>query len=331
MSLPFSRFIYETLHPEIYHGQSAKAPFFEGWYFKLVDHAQEQAWAVIPGLYRGREPAKDHAFVMVLDGRSHQVTYHRYPTTAFAAARDSFHIRIGPNLFAADFLTLNLPDLQGHLSFHGRVTWPVTWTAPGIMGWYGWFPMECYHGLVSMDHALQGQLLAGDESIDFSGGRGYIEKDWGRNFPQTWVWLQANHFSRPGLSLTASIARIPFYGRVFPGFIIGLLFDGRLYRFTTYLGANLRQVAVDGDQVTIAVDNGQHLLQIKAQRGPTALLYAPTPGQGMIPRVNESVGATVQIRFSKKDGRLIYEGESQFAGMEIEGDTRILETASSLS
>jgi hypothetical protein len=56
-------------------------------------------------------------------------------------------------------------------------------------------------------------------------------------------------------------------------------------------------------------------------------LYAPTPGQGMIPRVNESVGATVQIRFSEKDGRLMYEGESQFAGMEIEGDTRILQTA----
>jgi hypothetical protein len=327
LELPFSRFINQTLHPGIYHGRGVKAPFFEGWYFKLVDGARETAWAVIPGIYKDRDPALDQAFVMVLDGRSQQVTYHGYPVSDFAAARDAFQIRVGPNLFAADFLTLNLPDLQGHLTFHDCAPWPVSWRAPGIMGWYAWFPMECYHGLVSMDHTIMGQLRARDTIIDFDQGRGYIEKDWGRNFPQTWVWLQANHFSLADISLTASVARIPFYGRVFPGFIIGLLLDGRLYRFTTYLGSTLERVVIDGDRVQITVHDEQHELQINAQRGPTALLPAPTPGQGMIPRVAESVGATVSIRLSKTHGGIIYEGPSAFAGMEIEGDTRILETA----
>lgn len=326
MQLPGSRFIYETLHPEIYHGRRAGRPYFEGWYFKLVDGARRNAFAVIPGIYRDHNPARDEAFVMLLDGRSQQVVYHRYAAAEFAAARDTFHIRVGPNLFGADFLTLNLPQWRGHLSFLGRTPWPVSWAAPGIMGWYGWFPMECYHGVVSIDHALHGRLMAGDERIDFSGGRGYIEKDWGRNFPQTWIWLQANHFAQPEVSLTASVARIPFYGRVFPGFIIGLRLGGRLYRFATYLGATLEQVAIDGKKVQVLVTNERHELRISAEQGKTALLYAPAPGVGMVPRVQESISATLRLSLRERRGPTIFAGESRFAGMEIEGDTQILLT-----
>lgn len=36
--------------------------------------------------------------------------------------------------------------------------------------------------------------------MDFSGGRGYIEKDWGQSFPAAWVWLQINYL--PDLSFS---------------------------------------------------------------------------------------------------------------------------------
>jgi hypothetical protein len=192
------------------------------------------------------------------------------------------------------------------------------------MGWYGWFPMECFHGVVSMDHAVAGSLQNGNRRINFGGGRGYIEKDWGKNFPQTWIWLQANHFSETAVSLSASVARIPFYGRVFPGFIIGLLLDGRLFRFATYLGSTLEEVTVSNKQVKIVVRSKEAVLEINGNQGRTALLHAPTPGQGMLPRVHESIDATTTIRLQDANGSTIYEGTSSHAGMEIEGDTSIL-------
>ena len=324
MTKRLSRFFFKRMHPAVYQGRNRQRPYFEGWYFKLISASPGAAWAVIPGLYRDSDPRLDQAFVMVFDGRSNEVTYHPYDIAAFAAARDTFHVRIGPNLFAADFLTLNLPNLHGHLSFSDLSPWPVSWRAPGIMGWYAWFPMECYHGVVSMDHRLSGRLTNGQESIDFSGGRGYIEKDWGRNFPQTWIWLQANLFAQPGVSLTASIARIPFYGRVFPGFIIGLQVGPRLYRFATYLGSTLERVTINGRQVEIVVRQDQYELRISAEQGRTALLPAPTPGRGMVPRVHESVSALVRVTLNNGSGSPIFSGESTSAGMEIEGDTSIL-------
>jgi tocopherol cyclase len=51
------------------------------------------------------------------------------------------------------------------------------------MGWFAYVPfMECYHGVLSLDHEVNGRLRLGKRETDFSGGRGYIEKDWAAPF-----------------------------------------------------------------------------------------------------------------------------------------------------
>ncbi len=318
-------FIRSTLTPTAYHGTDQPAPFFEGWYFKLVDASQRTTFAIIPGIYKGKDA---HSFIMVLDGRTHEVTTTRFAVADFRAATDRFAIQIGGNTFTDRSLTLNLPYLQGELRFDSITPWPVTLLSPGIMGWFAWMPfMECYHGVVSLDHTIQGSLLANGERLDFTGGRGYTEKDWGRSFPQTWIWTQANHFDSVGTSLTASVARIPFKGLIFPGFIIGLWHEGQLHRFTTYAQSKLEHVEIDADKVTVRVRNRRHRLWFSAERHTTALLPAPTKTDGMVPMVNESVAGTVKLQLSTRRGKVLYAGESKNAGLEIEGDTTILQTS----
>lgn len=320
------RYIRSTLTPTAYHGTDQPAPFFEGWYFKVVDASQRTTFAIIPGIYKGKDA---HSFIMVLDGRTHEVTTTRFPIQDFRAATDQFAIQIAGNTFTDRSLSLNLINLHGELRFDDITPWPVTLTSPGIMGWFAWMPfMECYHGIVSLDHAIRGSLTAQGETLDFTGGRGYTEKDWGRSFPQTWVWAQANHFDRVGTSLTASIARIPFKGLVFPGFIIGLWHEGKLYRFTTYLQSKLEEVCIEGDRVEVVARNWGYRLGFSAERQTTALLPAPTKTDGMVSMVNESVAGTVKLQLSTRRGKILYEGESQNAGLEIEGDTTILQKPS---
>jgi hypothetical protein len=70
------------------------------------------------------------------------------------------------------------------------------------MGWYSYVPfMECYHGLISIDHKLQGSLQINGQEIDFTEGKGYAEKDWGTSFPEGYVWMQSNHFAEGSLFL----------------------------------------------------------------------------------------------------------------------------------
>lgn len=324
-----SNFYRSTMNPAGYHGQGKKAPYFEGWYLKLVNADQTETWAVIPGIFIGSSATESQAFIQVLRAGENEVHFHPFPAGAFHAAAAQFDVRLGGNHFSQHSLTLDLPDLQGRLSFHNTTPWPVTLRSPGIMGWYAWVPfMECYHGVVSLDHTIEGALRYRGETLDFSGGRGYIEKDWGRNFPSTWIWMQSNHFSHngqpsPGTSLTASIARIPWIGHAFPGFIIGLWHEQVLHRFTTYVGATMETVSVTGETVHCVVRNRTHRLELLTERAPGGLLYAPTPA-GMAPKVRESVSAAVTARLTTLDGRLLFEGRGSSAGLEVEGDTSIL-------
>ena len=118
--------------------------------------------------------------------------------------------------------------------------------------------MECYHGVLSFDHAIRGALAVDGERIDFTGGRGYIEKDWGKAFPRGYIWMQTNHFEQPGASLSASVALIPWVRTAFRGFIVGFWHDGTLYRFATYTGADVERLELTDTHViwTLAGETG---------------------------------------------------------------------------
>ncbi len=48
------RRLYETLHPEIYHGFEKRPPFFEGWYYRLINAAEDRRYAIIPEIILGQ-------------------------------------------------------------------------------------------------------------------------------------------------------------------------------------------------------------------------------------------------------------------------------------
>lgn len=325
------RFIYQTLHPEIYHGHRKKPPFFEGWYFKFLDASEKFGYAVIPGIFLAEDSSKSHTFVQVLDGMTGHTTYHEYPVETFWAHPKKFEVRIDQNTFSADCISLNINDaqlkLEGELRFENPVPWPVTLTAPGIMGWYAWVPfMECYHGVVSLDHTVRGSLNINGKNITFDNGRGYIEKDWGQAFPAGYIWQQSNHFDLPGTSLTASIALIPFMGRTFPGFLVGFWHHGQLYRLTTYTGAVTEALRITDDHVFWTVRGRRHRIEMTSTRAEGGLLKAPIKTE-MHKRVEETMRARIQVRLSTLDGKLLYTGEGHNAGLEIHGEIERLTTS----
>jgi tocopherol cyclase len=315
----------KTLYrPEYYHGHGKRKNFFEGWFFKLVDFREMNCYSIIPGIFLGKTPDKSHAFIQVMNGITGETQYHRYAVEEFKVAKDEFNFSVGNSTFSIDQISLDIDSpqqkLQGQLKFSGIKPWPVTLRSPGIMGWYSYVPfMECNHGVVSLDHTIHGNLTVNNDHIDFSGGRGYIEKDWGKSFPSSWIWIQSNHFARPGSSLTASVANIPWLFKSFRGFIIGFLHDDKLYRFATYTGARLSRLEVRDDRVLCDVINKSHSLQISAKRSKTGILYSPHSSD-MQPKTIESLAAITEVRLTEnKTHGVLFEGEGRHSGLDING------------
>lgn len=300
------RSLNRVMHPAAYQGRRRRAPYFEGWYFKLIDATEQQRLAIIPGVSLGESGGGPHSFVQVLNGATGQTLYQRYPVDAFSASETRLELRVGPNHFTRHGLELDLTSselpLAGAVAFHDPKPWPVMPTSPGIMGWYAWVPkMECYHGVLSLDHGLSGALqVAGSaDTIRFDGGRGYIEKDWGAAFPAGWVWMQTNHFRTPGVSLTASIARIPWLGSSFTGFIVGLLWGGTLYRFATYTGARTTNLTISEKNIHWTLEDALYRLTLVGHQAPTGALKGPSKTD-MGRSVPETLSATVDVELAAK-------------------------------
>ena len=314
----------EAFH--FHHALGSRKSYFEGWYFKLVDREGAQPYAIIPGVFLGEDA---HAFIQVLDGRLGTSDYHRFPLEAFRASRDRLDVTIGRSHFTRHGITLDIrsdetsigKEVKGTIEFLDWHPWPVTTTSPGVMGPYSFMPLiECNHGILSMDHALAGELSVAGSPTGFHGGRGYVEKDWGRSFPRGYVWAQSNHFAEPGVSISASVAHIPWLTGAFRGYLIGFLLEGRLHRFTTYNGATVEQAEVDEHSYHLSVRNHEYRLTLCAEKREGALLHAPY-GQQMVERVAESMDSTVDVRLETlAGGNALFEGRGRHCCLEVQGD-----------
>ena len=301
--------------------------YFEGWYLKCVGAGGTHPVAVIPGVSLDRHGQTSHAFVQLIQTGG-QTAYWEYPIEEFRFSPDGFEVEIGPNQFSAAGMVLDLHGeagrVSGSVSFGGWNPWPVRSLSPGIMGWYRFVPfMETYHGVLSMDHALAGSLEVDGTSLDFKNGRGYVEKDWGRSFPSAWIWSQSNHFgpagtASPGTSASISVARIPWLGSSFVGYIIGLLHDGELYAFTTYNGAKVRSFALRDGEAHLVLGRRDLELEIAIEGAHPGELRSPVLG-AMDGVVWESLEARVRVQL-RRGGRTLFEGSGHHAGVELMDD-----------
>lgn len=312
--------IYKLFHPEIFQGRYQKKHYFEGWYFKIIDRTKEHALAVIPGI--SIERGNSHAFIQVLDHNNHAF-YFRFDIKDFYYHPKKLIVKIGDNYFSKDKMRLDLREenvsIRGMLDFTGRIEFPKTFLQPGIMGPYSFVPfMECYHGIVSIHHEVNGQLVLSGNHVDFTGGYGYVEKDWGRSFPEYWVWFQSNHFNTRDVTIMFSVARIPWFFGAFTGFISFIRMKERVIVFATYTGARLNKLEFINSRIRAVITDPRFHLEMEVDSISGGILMAPKNGR-MKQRIEESINAVVMVRLSDRKGNLIFEGKGTNTGLEIYG------------
>lgn len=306
-----------------YQGGGKKRNYCEGWYIRIASSDEKHVWAVIPGVSLGQDQEQSCAFIQVIDGRTNETCYIPYPLSSFRYSRDRFEVRIADNLFSRSGMKLNIRHegltIRGSLSYSRVKPYPSSFFSPGIMGPFSFMPfMECRHALVSLDHAIRGTLLIKGRKVNFTGGRGYSEKTWGRSFPRSWIWVQSNHFSRKETSFVCAMAKVPWLGRSFTGFFAVLLNKGKITGFSNLTGARVLKLDIKKQNIFITLKDKQHLLNIRAVRRSCAELKAPLEGL-MVRRIGESLCSEVRISLYDFEHGLIFRDIGRNAGCEVVG------------
>jgi tocopherol cyclase len=313
-------------HPDWFQGNGKRKNYFEGWYFKVVSFDGRHTWAFIPGISFGKDGS--HSFIQAINCMSGETWYFKYPVDMFSFSRNGFDTTVSESRFTGSGFRLGIKTddnhFEGDIIFNDVVKFPVSLCRPGIMGWYRYVPfMECYHGVVSLDHKLEGSLFINGEKIDFTGGKGYIEKDWGSSMPKAWIWMQTNHFDAEQTSFMLSIARIPWVGSAFTGFLGFMLHNGNLYPFATYTGAKLTSLQTEGGWVEVKIQAKSFTILVKGQNNSSGALKAPVAGE-MDRVIHESIDAELLVTLLDRKGNTLYNGVGKNAGLELVGDLNLL-------
>lgn len=313
-------------NPVLFQGNLNKENYFEGWYYKQVSFDEKTSISFIPGvnLFSGDEHSFIQYIYMNLNERNEKITktgYIRYRLDEFSYQNNPFLVQIGQNIFTESFISVQLKDeqfmIQGKLGFGAFQSIKTTLLSPSIMGGFAYVPkMECYHGVISMNHRLQGTLTISNKDIAFTNGKGYIEKDWGTSFPKEYIWIHSNHFKDPNTSLFLSIADIPFHVKTFKGFICNLIVDDKEYRFATYNNSKVRILDQTKDTVTVVLENKEAELTVKGMITYSGELIAPKNGS-MNKAIKEGLSGEITILLKDKKQDTVYRDISNLAGIEI--------------
>jgi len=310
--------IKAVFNAEQYHGWNKSKNYFEGWYFKLISKDENHAFAVIPGIAMSED--KSHSFIQVLDGKKKTAAYHTFEKEAFRPKGGTFEVTIGDNFFSKKHIKVNLPDFKADLHFENQVPWPSSVLSPNIMGPFTYAPfMQCYHGILSMNHQITGSIVSSGKKINYNAGKGYMEKDWGKSFPSAYIWMQSNHFSKENISIKSSIANVPWLGQKFVGCIAGVYLGDKIIQFTTYNLSKLKAIDVSGKEVNLKMTNLKHELTIKAIRKESTELASPINGF-MDGKIEESMEAELHVKLiEKKSGKVLLDDVGTNAGLEVAG------------
>ncbi len=250
-----------------YHFNKTTKKFFEGWYFKHQHNGR--TICLIPGVHMD-EYGNRNAFIQVLTNEKSCVINFG---TDYEIKKNELFIRIGKNVFCTDYADFNLKSRE--ISLSGKIEYGnFKKIKYDMMGPFALIKnMECNHGIISLFHSLNGFVTLDGKLFSFSGGTGYIEKDWGSSFPETYTWVQYSNYVKQQ-AFTISVARIPLYGASFTGIIAVAYYKGKEYRLATYNGCKLLELSEN----KIAISNGKTKIVVHIQPNTKYKLKAPKDG-----------------------------------------------------
>ncbi|MFA6856534.1 MAG: tocopherol cyclase family protein [Treponema sp.] len=312
------------LNPMPFQGNLHKRKYFEGWYLKHVSKDKSCVLSFIPGI--SLTPEDRCCFIQVIDGISGKTWYIKYPLETFQWNSSVFSVSAGTSTFSLNECSINIDEsdlkIAGNLNYSEMQFYPRTPGHPGIMGWFSFIPgLECRHDVLSMNHTVSGTLQMNGKLLDFTEGSGYIEKDWGWNFPSSYIWMQCSNFDESGTSFMMAVARVPivpFAGKGILGFLGFLQTRGKIRTFGTWNRWAVKNCLFPGNgEGTVMLTDGHEQIDCCVKSSSAGMLKAPAKG-AMSQIVKESINASVSIRVTGKD-RTVFSLEGYPGGFEQRG------------
>lgn len=332
LSLAFPVMAADFLPPQPW---PKKGPWFEGWYLRLTDSTQKRSFATIMTSYtseRGgsidRQNLKGYQALLVDDvnnlGTALKIEEFPERTSQIGAFWQTTN-RSGISTLTENSVDLRFEDgTRLQMEIGERKPWSADagwWGPAGYLTLLKFFPLQWF--VASMGSPTKYKLTIPSKNLVLEGeGALHIEKNWGKMFPEAWIWSQATsednsaHLMLAGGPLHFGPLWVNTYlvgyktGQLDLEFQAGQLLDTE---FTSKIDA------CQG-RISLLSRNTEYSLLIQAQAPPDTFSFLSTPGpKGYMEKTAiESFRTKIEVTV-RKGGQLIERRVFQNGALEFGG------------
>ena len=120
-----------------------------------------------------------------------------------------------------------------------------------------------------------------------------------------------------------SIARIPWLGFSFTGFLGFYYVNNEVVRFGTYSKAKIKLDKHEKNKLIISIILKDKVLEINTLKNSSGFLNAPVNGN-MTRRILEGIDAELKLKILDENKNILFEDSAKTTGLELVGDIKEL-------
>ena len=197
--------------PSSLRGNFEGEKYFEGWFQKVYSTKHKWSFIIIYG-YATRNAYEKFGFIqLLLPNENIKIIY--FPKSEISCDPNRHIIRMGNNILTTEIIRIHSSNLYVHLNLSNNQ--PIR-TFKNSMGYMYFIPnLPCYHSVLNTSHVVAGEIIYNDDRYSLYNEIGYLEKNWGTSFPETYFWLHAVDPTNVEVSLLFSRAEIKWLGQKF--------------------------------------------------------------------------------------------------------------------
>ena len=306
--------------PAHYHGVA-----MEGYYWRFTDRARGRVVVALLGVSRDRDgeewgtvalAARSGATGSLLrevvaerawaDPRGLAVTAHHDGREVFAADRDRVRVDLGPGA-------------RVEVALRDARRWPASSPFGGIGPAQALPALSQYWHPHLLGGRARGRLELDGATWVLDDAAAYAEKNWGdgHGFPPAWWWGQSHGFAREDACVAFAGGRAgvgPL--QVVATSLVVALGDDVHHAVRPFVPM---RVAVDDHGWVLRARTPRGTLEVEAHAAPgeAHVLPVPVPAERRtIPGARQHLTGRLRARVERPRGRLVWEGESELAGLE---------------
>lgn len=286
----------------------------EGWFWRLSDPADGRV--VVALCSANRHPDGDWSTAAIALHPGGIVRSAAIDGVSADRARFSVAARAGADFVDADAKRLHMAigDSAVDLTVTREFPWPKAFAGGGAVSSVPF--LNQYWHPYRLGGTASGTVTCGDQQWRFADATLYCERNWGAGFPRRWWWGQAHDFGEADVSVAFSGGLLEFgpLRREVTGVVVRL--QDRVLRITPPAWVSSR---CDGRRWRVDARTPRYHVELYG-RGDDAgphVLPVPLPAERRnVDTDYEYLAGTLRCTV-REWGRVIFDGTTQFAGLEI--------------